>query len=51
MASVQDALLVMTEGRLGLALVGNRDKLSGVITLLWQTEQLHNRPEELAIPF
>ena len=25
-ASVQDALLVMTEGRLGLALVGNRDK-------------------------
>ena len=31
-ASVQDALLVMTEGRLGLALVGNRDKLSGVIT-------------------
>ena len=31
-ASVQDALLVMTEGRLGLALVGGRDKLSGVIT-------------------
>ena len=31
-ASVQDALLVMTEGRLGLALVGSRDKLSGVIT-------------------
>jgi arabinose-5-phosphate isomerase len=32
MASVQDALLVMTEGRLGLALVGSHDKLSGVIT-------------------
>jgi len=31
-ASVQDALLVMTEGRLGLALVGSRNKLSGVIT-------------------
>ena len=31
-ATVQDALLVMTEGRLGLALVGSRDKLSGVIT-------------------
>ena len=31
-ASVQDALLVMTGGRLGLALVGSRDKLSGVIT-------------------
>ncbi len=31
-ASVQDALLVMTKGRLGLALVGSRDKLSGVIT-------------------
>ena len=31
-ASVQDALLVMTEGRLGLALVGSCDKLSGVIT-------------------
>ena len=31
-ASVQDALLVMTEGRLGLTLVGSRDKLSGVIT-------------------
>ena len=31
-ASVQDALLIMTEGRLGLALVGSRDKLSGVIT-------------------
>lgn len=31
-ASVQDALMVMTEGRLGLALVGNADKLAGVIT-------------------
>jgi len=31
-ASVQDALLVMTEGRLGLTLVGSRDNLSGVIT-------------------
>ena len=31
-ASVQDALLVLTEGRLGLALLGSRDKLSGVIT-------------------
>jgi arabinose-5-phosphate isomerase len=31
-ASVQDALFVMTEGRLGLTLVGSRDKLSGVIT-------------------
>ena len=31
-ASVQDALLVMTEGRLGLALVGTADKLAGVIT-------------------
>jgi arabinose-5-phosphate isomerase len=31
-ASVQDALLVMTEGRLGLALVGSAQKLSGVIT-------------------
>jgi arabinose-5-phosphate isomerase len=31
-ASVQDALMVMTAGRLGLALVGSRDKLSGVIT-------------------
>ncbi len=31
-ASVQDALMVMTEGRLGLALVGNADNLLGVIT-------------------
>ena len=31
-ASVQDALMVMTEGRLGLALVGNTDNLVGVIT-------------------
>ena len=31
-ASVQDALMVMTEGRLGLALVGNADNLVGVIT-------------------
>ena len=31
-ASVQDALMVMTEGRLGLALVGNAEKLVGVIT-------------------
>ena len=31
-ASVQDALIVMTEGRLGLALVGNADNLVGVIT-------------------
>ncbi|MFZ8993135.1 MAG: KpsF/GutQ family sugar-phosphate isomerase, partial [Candidatus Puniceispirillaceae bacterium] len=31
-ASVQDALLVMTEGRLGLALVGSAQKLAGVIT-------------------
>jgi arabinose-5-phosphate isomerase len=31
-ASVQDALMVMTEGRLGLALLGSADKLAGVIT-------------------
>ena len=31
-ASVQNALMVMTEGRLGLALVGNADNLVGVIT-------------------
>ena len=31
-ASVQDALMVMTKGRLGLALVGNADNLVGVIT-------------------
>ena len=31
-ASVQDALMIMTEGRLGLALVGNADNLVGVIT-------------------
>ena len=31
-ASVQDALMVMTEGRLGLALVGTAEKLLGVIT-------------------
>ena len=31
-ASVQDALMAMTEGRLGLALVGNADNLVGVIT-------------------
>jgi len=30
--SVQNALMVMTEGRLGLALVGNPDRLAGVIT-------------------
>ena len=30
--SVQDALMVMTEGRLGLALVGNSENLAGVIT-------------------
>jgi len=31
-ASVQDALMVMTEGRLGLALVGDVDNLVGIIT-------------------
>ncbi len=31
-ASVQDALMIMTEGRLGLALVGKADNLVGVIT-------------------
>ena len=31
-ASVQDALMVMTEGRLGLVLVGNAEKLVGIIT-------------------
>ena len=31
-ASVQDALMAMTEGRLGLALVGDADNLVGVIT-------------------
>lgn len=31
-ASVQDALMIMTEGRLGLALVGNAENLVGVIT-------------------
>ena len=31
-ASVQDALIVMTEGRLGLALVGDADNLLGVLT-------------------
>jgi arabinose-5-phosphate isomerase len=31
-ASVQDALMVMTKGRLGIALVGNADNLVGVIT-------------------
>jgi arabinose-5-phosphate isomerase len=31
-APVQDAILVMTEGRLGLALVGSADKLQGVLT-------------------
>jgi arabinose-5-phosphate isomerase len=31
-ANVQDVLIKMTEGRLGLALVGSKDKLYGVIT-------------------
>jgi len=31
-APVQDAILVMTEGRLGMALVGSRDRLEGVLT-------------------
>ena len=31
-AIVQDVLVKMTEGRLGLALVGNKEKLLGVIT-------------------
>ena len=31
-ASVQDALMIMTEGRLGLALVGDADNLVGIIT-------------------
>jgi arabinose-5-phosphate isomerase len=31
-APVQDAILVMTEGRLGMALVGSRDNLQGVLT-------------------
>jgi len=31
-ASVQDALITMTEGRLGLALVGEKTSLLGVIT-------------------
>ena len=31
-ASVQDALMVMTEGRLGLALLGTPEKLTGVVT-------------------
>ena len=30
--SVQDALMIMTEGRLGLVLVGSAHKLAGVIT-------------------
>ena len=31
-ASVQDALLTMTEGRLGMAIVGTVDRLEGIIT-------------------
>jgi arabinose-5-phosphate isomerase len=31
-APVQDAILVMTEGRLGMALVGSADNLQGVVT-------------------
>ena len=31
-SSVQDLLVIMTEGRLGLALVGTKEKLNGVIT-------------------
>ena len=31
-ASVQQALVVMTEGRLGMALVGSKDDLQGIIT-------------------
>jgi arabinose-5-phosphate isomerase len=31
-APVQDAILVMTEGRLGMALVGSEDDLQGVLT-------------------
>ena len=31
-SSVQDVLVIMTEGRLGLALVGTKEKLNGVIT-------------------
>ena len=31
-APVQDAILVMTEGRLGMALVGSADNLQGVLT-------------------
>jgi arabinose-5-phosphate isomerase len=31
-ATVQDALMVMTEGRLGMAIVGSADRLVGIIT-------------------
>ena len=31
-ASMQDAVMVMTEGRLGLALVGSADALQGIVT-------------------
>ena len=31
-SSVQDVLVIMTEGRLGLALVGTKEKLNGIIT-------------------
>ncbi|MEK9745304.1 MAG: KpsF/GutQ family sugar-phosphate isomerase [Candidatus Puniceispirillum sp.] len=31
-ASVQDALMVMTEGRLGMAIIGSADRLVGIIT-------------------
>ena len=31
-SNVQDVLVIMTEGRLGLALVGTKEKLNGVIT-------------------
>jgi len=31
-ATVQDALMVMTEGRLGMAIIGNADRLVGIIT-------------------
>ena len=31
-ASIQDALITMTEGRLGMTLVGNQDQLDGILT-------------------
>jgi len=31
-ATVQDALMVMTEGRLGMAIIGSADALVGIIT-------------------